>query len=112
MAVACKRDGTGGDCEIAAFAKHHETLIPGCTIYIKYGAKEFPGTDLSVYDDSKKAGSVGEAKGHTHFSGLLKGDYYLYGVGYDSSISMEVRGGIHIKLKKKGETELDVPVTE
>jgi len=113
FSVSCKRDGAGGDAEISVHVKHHDNLIPGAKVYIKYGAKDFPGSDVSQYNDSKEAGTVGHSKGHTHFPNLLKGDYYLYSVAYDSSISMQVSGGIYVKIKKKGEEiETDVPVTE
>lgn len=110
---SCKKNGTGGDSEIAVWVKHHGSLIPGATVYIKYGAKEFPGTDVSKYDASKVCGTAGHGAGHTHFEGLLKGDYYLYATGYDSSIAMPVTGGIPVKIKKNGEeVEAEVPVTE
>jgi len=43
------------------------------------------------------------------------GEYYLYGVGYDSSISAPVFGGIPIKIKyseRKETIEINVPVIE
>jgi hypothetical protein len=110
---SCKKNGTGGESEISVFVKHHETIISGATVYIKYGAKEFPGTDLSKYDNSKVCGTIGHLAGHAHFEEMLKGDYYLYSVGYDSTISQAVSGGIYVRVKSKHEhVEVDVPVTE
>lgn len=112
-ATSCKKNGVGGEAEIGCHVKHHSTLIPGARIYIKYGAKEFPGKDVSVYDDNKVSGTVGESKAHTHFTNLLRGNYYLYSVGYDSSISKTVTGGIPVEIKDSHEhLEVDVPVTE
>lgn len=111
--LSCKKNGTGGDNTIAAFPKHHDKSIPGAIVYIKYGSKEFPGEDASLYDDKKIAPYSGSEAAHAHFEGLLKGDYYLYSVGYDSAISAPVKGGISIRItSKKGETEVDVPITE
>lgn len=104
----CKKEGIGGNAEVAFHVKHHETVIPFAKVYIKYGTKEFPGTDLSLYDDS----TLTDAEAHGHFHGLVKGDYYVYGVGYDSSISDVVVGGIPVQLKAKQVLEIDVPVTE
>ena len=111
--VACKKNGTGGDNAIAAFPKHHGTSIPNATVYIKYGATELPGVNASDYDDAKIAVQEGTAAAHAHFEGLLKGDYYIYAVGYDSAVSEIVSGGIAVKVKTKtGEQDIDLPVTE
>ena len=112
---SCVKEGTGGDAEIAIWVKHHDKLIPGATVYIKYGTKDFPGDDVSVYDDSEACGKTGEEEAHTHFHDLNRGDYYLYAVGYDSAIAQTVKGGIPVTIKKAdqdGETDVDVPVTE
>lgn len=110
---SCKKNGIGGESEISVTVKHHVDLIPGATVYIKYGAKEFPGEDLSKYDDSKVTGTSGQGTAHTHFSGLLKGNYYLYAVGYDSSVAKAVKGGIPVKLKSSHEhVDIDVPVSD
>lgn len=108
--ASCKKEGTGGESEIEATVRHHNEIIPGATIYIKYGAKEFPGTDLSKYDDSKVTGKIDHP--HTHFGELHKGDYYLYAIGYDSAIAMPVTGGIHVSLGKHDHKAVDVPATE
>jgi hypothetical protein len=111
--AACKKNGTGGENAIAAFPKHHGVSIPNATVYIKYGATELPGLSASDYDDSKVAVREGSAAPHVHFEGLLKGDYYIYAVGYDSTINEPVRGGLSVKItSKSGEKDVDIPVTE
>ncbi len=110
---SCSKEGLGGEATIAAFPKHHDKPIPNTMIYIKYGAKDFPGTDVSVYDDVKLAEADMGEDPHAHFENLKKGDYYLYGVGFDSAINQIVTGGIPVELKEKaGETDIVVPVTE
>jgi hypothetical protein len=104
----CKKEGIGGNSEVSFHVKHHSTTIPFAKVYIKYDSKEFPGTDVTVYDDS----TTTDAAAHGHFHDLVKGDYYLYGVGYDSSISQVVKGGVPVNLKTNEELEVDVPVTE
>ncbi|MBK9733041.1 MAG: hypothetical protein IPO83_17450 [Chitinophagaceae bacterium] len=110
---SCTKAGLGGEATIAAFPKHHEKPIPNTTLYIKYDAKDFPGTDVSVYDDAKIAiAEMGEDP-HVHFENLQKGNYYIYGVGFDSAINQIVTGGIPVEIKEKaGETDIIVPVTE
>ena len=111
--ISCKKNGVGGESEISVSVKHHDRLIPGATIYIKYGAKEFPGSDVSKYDDYKVSGTTGHGKGHTHFQELLKGDYFLYATGYDSAIAMPVTGGISVEVKSNYEhIDVTFPVTE
>ncbi|MEY3443895.1 MAG: hypothetical protein RLZZ519_2176 [Bacteroidota bacterium] len=104
----CKKEGIGGNAEVAFTVEHHEDMIPYATVYIKYGAKEFPGATTSVYDDSV----LTDATSHGHFHELVKGDYYLYGVGYDSAVSEIVKGGIGLSLDAKDALETTVPVTE
>jgi len=110
---ACKKNGTGGENTIAAFPKHHGTPIPNATVYIKYGATELPGVNASDFDDSKTAIKEGTSAAHAHFEGLLKGDYYIYSVGFDSTVNEIVSGGMAVKITtKSGEQEVDIPVTE
>ena len=109
--LSCKKNGTGGEATVAAITKHHDRAIPFSTVYIKYGAKEFPGTDVSKYDASQTT----DKEGHTHFEKLRHGDYYFYGVGYDSVAQAVVKGGVGLQIKRKErkqEFELKVPVTE
>ena len=111
--LACKKNGTGGKNSIAAFPKHHGVSIPNATVYIKYGATDLPGTNASDFDDSKIAVKEGSAAPHAHFEELLKGDYYIYAVGFDSTINETVTGGVAVKITEKAvEKDVDVPVTE
>lgn len=109
---SCKKNGTGGDATIEGHVKHHELHIPGAMVYIKYDAKEFPGADVSQYDANVQA-SMGD--GHYKFEGMRMGNYYVYGVGYDSSITSSVYGGTPVKIKyseRKEIIDIDIPVVE
>jgi hypothetical protein len=111
--ASCKKNGTGGENTIAAFPKHHGVTIPNATVYIKYGATELPGVNASDFDDSKIAVKEGSGAAHAHFEGLLKGDYYIYSIGFDSTVNETVSGGIAVKItSKSGEQDVEVPVTE
>ena len=74
---------------------HHSKPIPNAIVYIKYGATDFPGTDITTYDNHTTA----DANAHYQFDDLRMGNYYLYGVGWDNSISSTVTGGVAVKLK-------------
>lgn len=107
--VSCGKEGPGGKAAINGMVKHHSTPIPGAVVYIKYGVTESPGTDITYYDASVTA----DAHAHYEFPDLKRGDYFLFGVGFDSTIAQPVYGGIPVEIKSKTETvTADVPVTE
>jgi hypothetical protein len=106
---SCTKPGLGGEAEIHIEVKHHSTLIPNSKVYIKYDAKDFPGDDLSQYD----ASITTNAMAHGHFENLKKGNYYIYGVGFDSTINQTVTGGMKVKVSKKDEMiDVTLQVTE
>ena len=106
--TGCVEEGPGGTARIDGVTQHHDLDIPNTTVYIQYGSLLSPGTDPSLYDDSTSSNSNAEFS----FTGLQKGDYYLYGIGYDSAIGQPVRAGIPVSLKSGESTNVIVPVTE
>lgn len=106
--ASCKKEGTGGKSTIKGIVKHHSTIIANAIVYIKYGAKDFPGADVSNYD----ANVTCDANGNYEIKELRKGDYYLYGVGYDSAISANVYGGLSAKLRNNESKNVDIAVVE
>lgn len=108
VSSGCRKEGLGGNGSISGTVYHHSVIIPDCDVYIKFNATEFPGESPALYDSSVKADKNGEYV----FPKVYKGDYYLYGVGYDKNIMQIVRGGVHVKAKRNGSVTQDVPVTE
>jgi hypothetical protein len=111
LVTGCKKNDIGGDASLGITAKHHGSTIPGTWVYIKYGAKDFPGEDVSKYD----ASFLADGSGYALIEGLRYGDYYLYGVGYDSSLAQTVKGGTPIIIKWGSRKELqkeDLSITE
>jgi hypothetical protein len=110
--VSCKKNQLGGKSNIKAKVMHHDQAIPHARVYIKFGATEFPGADVSVYDTYIDA----DHNGNFLVSNIYRGDYYFYAVGTDpavSSIPDNVKGGTHLKVKMFKEiTGFVVPVTE
>ncbi len=106
---SCKKNNIGGNSEIKGVVKHHTKIIGGATIYIKFNAKEFPGTDVSVYDATVSA----DANGNYSIK-CYKGDYYLYAVGADQDVPPPyiVKGGVPVKIRSNEKVEADLPVTE
>ena len=114
---SCAKEGTGGKATLVTFLKHHGKPIINHvgypdTVFVKFNAKELTGTKPSDFDTY----FVGEAgEDHVHCEELKWGDYYLYGVGYDSTILQRVSGGMAVKIKRKernDETDIDMAVTE
>ena len=107
---SCHREGQSGELLLVVSPKHHEQPIKGATVYVRYGAKELAGTSPSDFDLAVPGDSVSAS---VEVKNLRRGDYFLYAVGYDSTIAQVVSGGMHVKLKgKTGETDIDLAVTE
>ena len=105
---SCHKEGGGGKSTVNGYVTHHGKVIPHAIVYIKYGATEFPGADVSSYDASLTT----DVYSHYEFDDLRMGNYYLYGLGYDNDIMQTVAGGVGVKLKYDKTTHIDVPVTE
>jgi hypothetical protein len=111
--TGCNKEGLGGETDLTVFVNHHGTPIPAAVIYVKFGAKEFPGKESSNYDYSVICESEGSKAGQATIRGLKKGNYYLYSVGWDTQINMGVKGGIPVEVKlKTGEMFVELPVSE
>jgi hypothetical protein len=112
VSLSCKKNNTGGQANVVAFPQHHSKPIYGATAYVKFGAKDLPPDPVNNFD-LKVVGQGNEEQ--IHINGLRYGYYYLYAVGYDSSIKLPVTGGIAVHIKwsdRKKELDIQVPVTE
>lgn len=105
--LSCKKNQLGGKSTIKGSVVHHSQIIPNATVYIKFNAKDFPGPDAGAYDDKV----VADAEGRYEIK-CYKGDYYLYGVGYDNSIKEAVTGGLAVHIRNNETVNVDVAVTE
>lgn len=118
-ASSCKRDepveiaGKGGNASIKAVPKHHSKYINNCTMYIKYNTNDLPSAifNASQYDDSLRC-MVVDGIPYATFTGLKKGKYYVYGLGYDSTIQQTVQAGKPVTITADQTYEITVPVTE
>lgn len=108
--VSCKKNQLGGSATIKGVVKHHTKVIGNAVVYIKFNAKEFPGTDESIYDDKVTSNSLGEFEIKCY-----QGNYYLFGSGIDSQVLInggKVIGGIPVKIRNEESLEVTVAVTE
>ena len=108
ITTACTTEGLEGDATVHGVVAHHNATIGEATVFVKFGAKDYPGSLVSDYDMSVLA----DTGGAYTIENLKKGDYYLFGFGYDSTISQTVSGGIHIEVAKGEDKTVDVAVIE
>ena len=106
--TGCVEAGPGGTARVDGVTAHHDLPIPNTKVYIQYGSLLSPGTDPGLYDDS----TTSNGNAQFSFTGLQKGDYYIYGIGFDSTIGEVVRAGIPVSLKSGDAVDVIVPVTE
>ena len=78
---SCKKNELGGQSVIKGSVYHHSRSIANARVFIKFNATEFPGQDTTLYD----AKVWTDAKG-TFSIKCYKGNYYLYGYGFDDLI--------------------------
>lgn len=108
--TACKKNKLGGSATIKGVVKHHSKVIGNAVVFIKFNAKEFPGTDESLYDDKVLANAQGEFEIKCY-----QGNYYLFGSGIDNQVLInggKVIGGIPVRIRNKENLDLIVAVTE
>lgn len=114
---SCKKAGLGGKATLAVTVKHHDLVIMNHigypdTVFFKYNAKDLPGTAASDFD-TYFVGEEGED--HVHCEELKPGNYYIYAVGFDTTISQRVTGGMPFTIKgkdKDSEQDIDIAVVE
>lgn len=99
--------GKGGNATLRVTPRHHGLAIDSCTIYIKYNSSELSAT----FDDSVQCVQI-DGKPVGTFSGLKKGNYYIYGKGWDPYIIQSVAGGIPYTITEEQAWDIAVPVTE
>lgn len=101
--------GKGGSTVLKVTPQHHGDNIDSCTVYIKYNTQEMPSGN---YDEEIKC-VMENGKPVATFSNLKKGNYYVYGRGWDPGIERNVIGGIPYTISEDNKTlNINVPVTE
>lgn len=106
--LGCKTEGFDGDGSISGKVVRNGIKISGATVYVKFHAKESPGSRESDFDASVST----YASGNYTVAQLKRGDYYLFAIGYDSSINTVVSGGLAVTIAKGQLLEADINVRE
>jgi hypothetical protein len=107
--LSCKKNQLGGKSTISGKVMHHSKVIANAAVFIKFKATEFPGADTTLYDAKVRADGNGN-----YSIKCYKGDYYLYGFGFDYAIPApyHVVGGLHVNIRNNENVNTDVAVTE
>ena len=106
---SCKKNQLGGQSTISGQVMHHSKVIANAAVFIKFNATEFPGADTLLYDSKVRA----DGNGNYSFN-CYKGDYFLYGFGFDYAIPApyHVVGGLPVHIRNNEKKEINVAVTE
>lgn len=99
--------GKGGTAILKVFPQHHGNAIDSGKVYIKYNVQDAP----TSYDDSV-ACIIENGKAVAIFTQLKKGNYYLLGNGWDSTILERVKGGLPYTIQQETTLEMILPVSE
>lgn len=102
--------GKGGSTTLKVTPQHHGDNIDSCTVFLKYNAKDLPASGTS-YDEEVICVQEG-GKPVATFTNLKKGEYYVYGQGWDPDINQAVVGGIPYVIEEDGVLNINIPVTE
>ena len=94
---SCSKPGLGGQNTVNVTPQHHGRNIKDCIVYVKFGTSELPGTLPSNYDASFSTNPPDSFT--VKVTGLKEGDYYFYGIGFDSTIMLPVSGGLPVTMK-------------
>ncbi len=99
--------GKGGSATIAVTPVHHGEYVDTCTVYIKYNTSDAPID--GVYDDSVVCALV-DTIPVAVFTGLKKGDYYLFARGFHAVyVPPYVKGGVPCKISTESRINVFLP---
>lgn len=111
LATSCNKTDDPPTATLHITPRHHGRQIDSCMVYIKYNAINPPADGR--YDDSAKCIRVDSLPVAT-ISGLKKGNYYLYGYGWDPQLTppQHVKGGQSYPIQEATTQIVDLAVSE
>lgn len=108
---SCCKEGLDGKATVNATIMHHDSLVRGATVYIRFDSKE-AAADLSEYDAVYTADA---ASGTITIQNLKCGDYFFFVKGYHAGNAVNVRGGVSYSIRhadRKSDIDITIPVSE
>lgn len=107
--ASCHKAGTGGEAilNVHILKTGGVGTVPGCHVYLKYDARDYPGSTLSDYDEN----IIADYGGHAQFTNLRKGYYYVLVTGRDTTTGDSVSGSVPYDIRERvGERHIVVEV--
>ena len=86
--------GVKGKIVLTATVQHHHWAVPSLSVYLKYNATDFPGTNSALYNVS----ATTDQGGAVQFKELTFGNYYLYAHGWDPVFGDTVYGHMPVLI--------------
>jgi hypothetical protein len=106
---SCQKAGFGGNASIAVFVYENQKLAQNITVYLKFNTNKEPN-ELSDYDLVKNCDTSGHYLGHTHFSNLKAGKYFLLAKINDASKKENKKGKSILINSENKNTETDIRI--
>ena len=106
---SCQKAGIGGNASIAVFVYENQKLAQNVTVYLKFNTNKEPN-ELSDYDLVKNCDTSGHYLGHTHFSNLKAGKYFLLAKINDASKKENKKGKSILINSENKNTETDIRI--
>lgn len=106
--TTCYKAGTGGKASLNIHVFNGNEIVPYATVYVKYNASTWPGTNASYHNEA-----VCDHSGFALFNKLKKGDYYFYATKYDTASGAFLEGGAFAPItNRKGEQHIVIDFGE
>ena len=112
ISSSCKKETPTGELikgknKIIVTVMHHERILQGIPVYVKFNATEFPGHDTTMYDWNKTS----DLSGVAFFEDMFDGNYFIYGKGIDTGIGVEVMGAAALAVYDSTTVNNEIYVT-
>jgi|GEM_PF-3016920 len=111
LLFSCHDAGTGGEAvlNVHVLKSGGVGTVPGCEVYLKYDATEYPGASIPLSDYNEKV--LADHGGHAQFINLKKGYYYILVTGRDTMTGDSVTGGVAYDIRNRvGERHIVIEV--
>lgn len=95
LCSGCTKNNLDRRSHICFTTQHHDLIIPNITIYVKYGATEYPGYE--PLDQFHKV-LTSDENGRVCMQDIPLGSHWFMAIGYDELIREQVIGNIPLRF--------------
>ncbi|MDH3651743.1 MAG: hypothetical protein OEQ53_18810 [Saprospiraceae bacterium] len=96
LSIACSTVGDNRPrTSLTITVQHHDRVISGIDVHVKFFATEFPGYDnWEQFDAIQRSDNQGQVR----FADFPLGNHWFIGIGYDELIREQVIGNIDLRF--------------